>query len=143
MEHGDARAWIGVVAREHVLRGVAGGFAQLCHGKQSPLRKMRAGDVLAYYSPTTTFRGGQSLRAFTAVGLVLDVHAYQFDMGDGFIPWRRDVRYLARNPVPLQDLRDQLEFTRDPNWGFRARRGHFEVSFGDMQRIARAMGAAI
>jgi len=132
MERTDVKAWIGVVAREHVLRGVAGGFAQLCHGKQDPLRKMSPGDVLAYYSPTATFRGGQPLRAFTAVGLVLDAHAYQFDMGDGFIPWRRDIRYLARNPVLLHDLRDQLEFTRDPSWGVLARRGHFEVSFGDM-----------
>jgi len=25
--------WIGVVSRSHVLRGVAGGFAQMNHGK--------------------------------------------------------------------------------------------------------------
>lgn len=32
--------------------GVAGGFAQACHGKKSPLQKMKVGDWLAYYSPT-------------------------------------------------------------------------------------------
>ena len=25
--------WIAVASREHVRRGVAGGFAQVCHGK--------------------------------------------------------------------------------------------------------------
>ncbi|TDM67930.1 EVE domain-containing protein, partial [Lactobacillus crispatus] len=25
-------AWLGVVSRTHVRRGLAGGFAQLCHG---------------------------------------------------------------------------------------------------------------
>lgn len=26
--------WIGVVSEQHVLKGAAGGFAQLCHGKK-------------------------------------------------------------------------------------------------------------
>ncbi|WP_275249374.1 hypothetical protein [Vandammella animalimorsus] len=30
--------WLGVVSREHVQRGVAGDFCQLCHGKAAPLR---------------------------------------------------------------------------------------------------------
>ena len=33
----NRRYWIGVACREHVGRGVAGGFAQLCHGKAAPL----------------------------------------------------------------------------------------------------------
>src|SRR4051812_18172527 len=47
-----ARAWVGVVSRTHVQRGVLGGFAQVCHGKRSPLDRMRDGDALVYYSPT-------------------------------------------------------------------------------------------
>ena len=35
------RAWVGVVSRAHVLRGVEGGFAQLCHGKHAPLSRDR------------------------------------------------------------------------------------------------------
>ena len=43
--------WIGVASRNHVQRGVADGFAQLCHGKQNPLTRMTRGDWLVYYSP--------------------------------------------------------------------------------------------
>jgi hypothetical protein len=32
-------AWLGVVSYAHVRTGVAGGFAQLCHGKAQPLRR--------------------------------------------------------------------------------------------------------
>jgi len=35
------RYWIGVAAREHVRVGVAGGFAQLGHGKAAALRSVR------------------------------------------------------------------------------------------------------
>jgi hypothetical protein len=40
MDEGSPRHWIGVVSRQHVLRGVAGGFAQLGHGTAAPLRRM-------------------------------------------------------------------------------------------------------
>ena len=33
--------WIGVVSKEHVLRGVEGGFCQVCHGKKRPLNRMK------------------------------------------------------------------------------------------------------
>ncbi len=36
------RYWIGVACKEHVLRGVTGGFCQVCHGKAAPLNHMRA-----------------------------------------------------------------------------------------------------
>lgn len=42
--------WIGTVSKEHVLRGVAGGFCQVCHGKAAPLNRMQRGDWLLYYT---------------------------------------------------------------------------------------------
>lgn len=53
--------WLGVVSRAHVQRGVSGGFAQVCHGKAAPLRRMQTGDWLIYYSPSTEM-GGEALR---------------------------------------------------------------------------------
>ena len=35
--------WIGVVSLEHVQRGLRGGFAQMNHGKEAPLKRMKAG----------------------------------------------------------------------------------------------------
>jgi len=74
------KAWLGVVSRAHVRRGVAGGFAQLCHGKAQPLRRMQGGDWLVYYSPTLEM-GGAPLRAFTAIGRVEESEVYSHDMG--------------------------------------------------------------
>jgi hypothetical protein len=34
--------WVGVVSKEHVDIGVAGGFAQVNHGKAGPLERMVA-----------------------------------------------------------------------------------------------------
>jgi hypothetical protein len=77
------RMWVGVISRAHVLRGVAGGFTQVCHGKRAPLARMKPGDLFFAYSPTTELRGGEVLRAFTAVGVIHDDVVVQFDMGGG------------------------------------------------------------
>lgn len=137
--------WIGVVSAEHVRRGVAGGFAQVCHGKGGPLRRMRAGDGFAYYSPTEAFRGKEPLQAFTAIGTVRAGEPYLFDMGEGFVPYRRDIDWLPQvHPAPIRPLLPHLEFTAGrTHWGAPFRYGHFQVSAGDFARIAGAMGATI
>src|SRR5215831_4564973 len=85
--------WIGVVSREHVLRGVAGGFAQLGHGKSAPLKRMRANDGFIYYSPRLSYPDGAPYQRFTAIGIVETGEVYQRDMGGGFVPYRIDVKY--------------------------------------------------
>ncbi len=62
------RYWVGVASRDHVLLGVAGGFCQVCHGKQAPLARMKQGDWILYYSPKTGMNSGEKVQAFTAVG---------------------------------------------------------------------------
>jgi EVE domain len=139
----SVRAWIGVVSRAHVRRGVAGGFAQLGHGKQSPLARLSVGDWLVYYSPTTEYPDGAPLRAFTALGRVVGEAPYRFDMGGGFVPYRRDIAYVkSAREVLIRDLAAELEFVRGRrSWGMLARRGHFEISLADLRTIAAAMGA--
>lgn len=136
------RAFIGVVSRTHVARGIAGGFAQLCHGKDAPLARMRPGDYLVYYSPRTALDGGDPLRAFTAIGRIVGDAMYRFDMGDGFVPHRRDVAYEDAREVKLAEVTHDLHFTQTP-WGLAARRGHFAIDAHDLGVIARAMGVAL
>lgn len=76
---------------------MAGGFAQLCHGKRGPLAKMSVGDWLVYYSPTTELGGGVPLKAFTAIGRIQGADVHPFDMGGGFMPYRRDVAFERGN----------------------------------------------
>jgi hypothetical protein len=74
----ERRLWIAVASRNHVMKGVAGGFAQFCHGKCSPLQRMQAGDGLIYYSPRLEFDGKKPCQAFTAIGRIVDGRVYEF-----------------------------------------------------------------
>ncbi len=135
------KSWIAVVCAEHVARGQAGGFMQVCHGKAGPLKRIQAGDVVVYYSPTTVMGGKDKLQAFTAIGAVRAGDPYLFDMGGGFIPFRKDVDWWTAKKAPIQPLLEQLDFSKGiRNWGAPFRFGLFAISEHDMHLIAGAMG---
>ncbi|MBI3369123.1 MAG: EVE domain-containing protein [Burkholderiales bacterium] len=136
--------WIAVACAEHVARGRAGGFMQVCHGKAGPIRRIRPGDRVVYYSPSRQMRASDGLRSFTAIGEVLPGEPYPFDMGGGFVPWRRDVRWLDAEPAPIAPLLDTLAFSAGKrNWAAPLRFGLVGIEAGDAARIAAAMGAAL
>ena len=115
---------------------------QVSHGKAQPLRRVQPGDRVAYYSPTVELGGKDKLQAFTAIGIICDGEPYQFDMGDGFQPFRRDVRWLTAREGPIKPLLGRLEFTADGrNWGYRFRLGLFPINVHDLSIIAAAMEA--
>jgi hypothetical protein len=139
------RGWIAVACADHVAFGVTGGFMQVCHGKAAPLRRMRPGDYVAYYSSTESFGVRRSLQAFTAIGVIRDSDPYCFDMGAGFQPWRRNVDWLVSQPANIRPLLGKLEFTagRGSAWGFPLRFGVLAVSDADMTVIGEAMKASL
>jgi hypothetical protein len=115
---------------------------QLGHGKGAPLRRLAAGDGIAYYSPTVHLGGKDRLQAFTAIGFVAEREPYRGDMGGGFEPWRRDVRWLAAAEAPIAPLLDSLALTSGRrNWGYLLRFGLVEIGAADFRQIAAAMGA--
>jgi hypothetical protein len=135
------RYWIGVVSRAHVMRGSAAGFAQLCHGKERPLRRMRRGDWLVYYSPRTEREGGEPVQAFTAIGRVADDDVSQHVVSDAFSPFRRAIAYIPSQEAPIRPLLERLSFIGDPvRWGYPFRAGHLEINQADFRVIAAAMG---
>ncbi len=139
-----SRYWIGVASHDHVGRGVAGGFAQLCHGKAGPLARMQPGDGLVYYSPREQFGGDTPCQCFTAIGIVLPHPPYQVTMAADFTPWRRDVQFMPATPAAIRPLLPQLACTPDPqHWGQAFRFGHLQISAADFVLIARAMGATL
>ncbi|WP_256751346.1 EVE domain-containing protein [Mesorhizobium sp. Mes31] len=134
--------WIAVASAEHVRRGRAAGFMQVNHGKAAPLRRVRPGDGIVYYSPTTIMGEKDSLQAFTAIGTVREGEPYEGDMGGGFTPFRRDVEWARAEETPIKPLLDRLEFTAGrSNWGYQLRFGLFSISAADFALIAEAMGA--
>jgi EVE domain len=141
-----AKNWIAVASAEHALRGRSGeggaGYMQVCHGKQAPLRRVQPGDRVAYYAPVLEFGGKDKSQAFVSIGRVQPGEPYVFDMGGGFMPYRRDVRYLPARDAPIAPLLDLLTFIENrQRWGYKFRFGLFDIPDHDMQLIASAMQA--
>ena len=132
--------WIAVVSKEHALLGVAGGFIQVCHGKQAPLRRMQQHDWVAIYSPKQTFAGTERLQSFTTIGQMIDDVVYQFEMTPRFIPFRRNVRFRDCTETPILPLIESLRFIPDKkHWGFKFRYGFFEITASDFMFIRNSM----
>ena len=74
----EPRYWLIVVSKNHVMNGVRWGIAQANHGKAAPLKRMRVGDGIVYYSPKVEFESNEKLQAFTAIGEVTGESVYQF-----------------------------------------------------------------
>ena len=114
---------------------------QVGHGKLPPLKRIKAGDRVAYYAPTTVYGVKDELQSFVSIGVVQPGEPYAFGMGNGFVPYRRDVVYLPARESAIAPLLDSFEFVDNrQRWGSKFRFGLFAVSDNDMRLIARAMG---
>jgi hypothetical protein len=138
----STRYWINTVSRDHVQKGMTGGFTQADHGKQKRLERLAKGDRIAFYSPRTRFEGGEPLQHFTAVAEIVDEAPYQVEVSEDSRPWRRNLSFTPSREVPIQPLIADLEFIRNKkSWGFIFRRGLFEIGETDFHRIEQAMQA--
>lgn len=139
------RNWIAVASAEHARLGRDHrqvGFMQVGHGKGAPLKRIAPGDRVAYYAPATVFGGTDRLQSFVSIGVVQPGDPYTADMGNGFVPWRRDVRYAPAQEASIAPLIEAFDFVDDPKrWGAKFRFGLFEISTHDMRLIAQAMQA--
>lgn len=126
------------------MRGIAGGFTQANHGKKTVLQRLSAGDKVVFYSPRTSYQGGESLQAFTALATVADGTLYQVDLSPDFAPWRRKLVFDAGvQETPVRPLIHTLSFIPDKtHWGYRFRFGLFEIPEADYEVIAQAMQTA-
>jgi hypothetical protein len=138
------KTWIVVASREHVQRGVTEGFAQACHGKCRPLQQMTAGDWVVYYSSKEEYGKPTPCQMFTAIGQIRHGDVYPYDMGGGFVPFRRDVAYVPCQDAAIKPLIGDLSFIRDKqHWGAPFRFGILQIPQSDFMRIADAMQVAV
>ncbi len=132
--------WIITASRDHVQQGVRGRFTQANHGKPHMLRRMAKGDFVVFYSPKTALDGGEPLQAFTAIGQIADDEPYQVEVTPDFVPWRRNVDFLASNETPIRPLIENLNFIADKKrWGYKFRFGVFKIDDHDLDLIRQAM----
>jgi hypothetical protein len=139
--------WIAVASATHARRGCNAvgdglGYMQVCHGKVAPLRRVQPGDRVAYYAPTVTMGGKDRLQCFVSIGIVQPGEPYAFDMGGGFVPYRKDVAYVPAQEASILPLVPQFAFVESPTaWGYKFRFGLFDIGDSDMRLIAQAMQA--
>lgn len=132
--------WIGVASRDHVMKGVQGGFAQLCHGKKTPLNKMSTGDWLIYYSSKSNLKVNTPYQKFTAIGRVVGSNTYQVKINDDFMPYRRNIDFIDCKEVSIHPLIPNLSFIENERyWGYPFRFGHLEICTEDFELISSQM----
>lgn len=145
ISHTDpATTWLAVASAAHVRIGRAGGFAQVCHGKAVPLRRIRAGDGIVYYSPSETIGKKDGRPSFTAIGRVADEEIRQVEQFPGFFPHRRRILWAEAREIPLDEIRGRLALTARPGWGASLRFGLLKLEGRDFRLLWEAMtsGAA-
>lgn len=132
--------WVATISKEHTMRGVAGGFMQVCHGKEAPLKRMKKGDYLLIYSSKITMEGNEKCQAFTAIGRIKDDEVYQFQMTETFKPFRRNIEFSKCAETSIIPLIDSLEFIPNKkSWGYPFRFGFFEINKNDFNFITSRM----
>ena|SRR6218665_819406 len=136
----EMKYWVIVASKDHVKKGLSEGFAQTCHGKVAPLKRMRKGDFIIYYSGKQTMGMPDKCQEFTAIGQVENEETYQFQMTADFCPSRRDVTFFEHKDTSILPLIHDLNFIQNKqNWGFPFRFGFFEINKHDFDLISTQM----
>ena len=136
----ESKYWVIVASRDHVARGLSEGICQANHGKEAPLKRMKKGDGVVFYSPKEKFGEDEKCRRFTAIGQVADDVVYQVHLQGGFSPFRRRVAFAPCREVSIEPLIPELSFFRNKrSWGLVFRFGLIQIAREDFTKIASAM----
>jgi len=129
-----------VASKDHVKTGITEGIAQACHGKASPLKRMKENDWVIYYSGKQTMNRPEKCQEFTAIGRVKDSEVYQVSLSPDFCPSRRKIEFLPAKDVAIAPLIPNLSFIKNKrSWGYPFRFGFFEINQHDFKLIASEM----
>lgn len=132
--------WIGVASKEHVEKGIEWGICQFCHGKMGPVKRLKKGDFVIYYSSKVSMKGNELYQKFTAIGEVMDDMPYQVDMGNSFMPYRRNIKYFDAVHIDIKPLVLLLPFIKNKAfWGDTFRYGFLEIDQESFRIIADRM----
>jgi len=140
MDARETKYWVIVASKDHVQQGMAEGIAQACHGKSSPLKRMKKGDALVYYSGKQTMGKPDKCQAFTALGKVMDDDTYYVQVSEDFCLSRRNIEFLPSQDTSILPLIDTLDFiSNKKSWGYPFRFGFFEINQHDFDIISSHM----
>lgn len=130
-----------MASKNHIVRGVEGGFIQANHGKKAPMQWLQVGDGVICYSSKAVLGGKEPYQKFTAIGEVADEHLYTGMMNGGqFQPYRRNINFYDCEEAEIRPLIEDLDFIPNKQkWGYPFRWGFFEISESDFKTIATQM----
>lgn len=132
--------WIVVATKEHAMWGVSGGYIQVNHGKEAPLKRIKKDDWIIVYSPKLTMEENVKCQSFTAIGQANDEDVYRFQMNESFIPFRRNIKFYECKETSILPLINDLSFIPNKkSWGFPFRFGFFEINATDFKLISSTM----
>ena len=132
--------WIIVASKDHLQRGMKGGFIQANHGKAAPLKRIHAGDWVLFYSSKLEYDKPVKLQCFTAVCRIIKGDIYQGDSGGGRLVYRRNAKFLDAKDVSILPLIEKLSFIKDKtHWGAPFRFGILEIPENDFRLITDEM----
>lgn len=140
MSRRETKYWILVASKDHVKSGIAHGIAQACHGKSAPLKRMKKGDFIIYYSGKLTMGKLDKCQEFTALGKVTDDETYQHQVSVDFCPSRRNIKFLQGEDTSILPLINDLECIQNKkSWGYPFRFGFLEINQHDFDLISSQM----
>ncbi|MCZ7356502.1 MAG: EVE domain-containing protein [Candidatus Methanoperedens sp.] len=136
----NQKFWINTVSKEHVMLGKQNGFVQSGHGKPAPLKRLKKGDRIIFYSPKTSLENGEPLKSFTAIASIIDDKIYQVELSDDFKPYRINAQYEDCNEVKIEPLIENLSFIKNKkSWGYMFKFGLFKIDKRDFDLIYSKM----
>lgn len=140
MKEREVKYWVITASKDHVKNGISQGIAQTCHGKSAPLKRMKKGDFVIYYSGKQTLGKPERCQEFTALGKVLDDDIYQFQVSEDFCPSRRNIEFLQCKDTSILPLINDLQFIQNKkSWGYPFRFGILEINKHDFDLISSQM----
>jgi hypothetical protein len=133
---GEFRGLTDVNDSHHTLKDKPWSYVQ----SQEDSLRLKAGDIIVFYSPRELMGSGPVLQAFAATGRILDEFPYEAEQSAGFCPYRRRTKFFKSREAPIRPLLQKLTFTQgNASWGLAFRRGAFRITADDFKRIAKAM----
>jgi hypothetical protein len=132
--------WINTLPKDHVVIGKKEGIVQAHHGRADPLKRLKAGDKVIFYSPKTMSQGGIPLKAFTGVAKISDERIDQIQLAGDSRPSRLTAEFEDCNEIPVEPLIAKLHFIHNKkSWGYLFQFGLFEISESDFILIYSRM----
>ena len=136
----EVKYWIITASKDHVKKGVSQGIAQAGHGKLAPLKRMKKGDFVLYYSGKQSLSKPDKCQEFTALGKVLDDEIYQTKVSENFCPYRRKIDFQPAKDISIVPLINDLQFIQNKkSWGYPFRFGILEINQHDFDLISSQM----